>query len=477
MIEEVVLGIRDAVGGIGMIQLRPGMAFHLIGIGGAGLSALATVLHELGYAVSGCDRSPSPFVEALRALGVPVYPGHDPAHVQNTGVVVRSSAIPPDHPEVHAAEAQGRPVVKREAVIGALMAGRRGIAVAGTHGKTTTTAMLAWIAMSTDRDPAFIIGGLIRGLNRNARAGRGDLFIVEADEYDRMFLGLQPEIAVVTTIEHDHPDCYPTPEAFFDAFVAFAERVPPHGILVVCDADPGARRLADLLEARGRSVVRYGWGPPARWWARPLTVDRFEIHREDRRIGELSLRVPGRHHGLNALAALAAAEAVGIPPAIALEALSRFPGTARRFEIKGEARGVLVIDDYAHHPGEIRATLRAARDRYPGRSIWAVFQPHTYSRTRALLKEFAQAFEDADHVILTPIYAARETDTLGVSSEDIVRRMSHPDARCLPDFDAVVAYLREHVRSGDVVVTMGAGDGYRIGERLLELLSHPAEGG
>lgn len=170
MIEEVVLGIRDAVGGIGMIQLRPGMAFHLIGIGGAGLSALATVLHELGYAVSGCDRSPSPFVEALRALGVPVYPGHDPAHVQNTGVVVRSSAIPPDHPEVHAAEAQGRPVVKREAVIGALMAGRRGIAVAGTHGKTTTTAMLAWIAMSTDRDPTFIIGGLIRGLNRNARA-------------------------------------------------------------------------------------------------------------------------------------------------------------------------------------------------------------------------------------------------------------------------------------------------------------------
>lgn len=457
------------------MQLRPGMAFHLIGIGGAGLSALGTVLHELGYRVSGCDRSPSPFLEALRALGVPVHLGHDPAHVQNTDVVVRSSAIPLDHPEVRAAEEQGRPVVKREAVIGALMAERLGIAVAGTHGKTTTTAMLAWIAMAAGRDPSFIVGGLIQSLNRNARAGRGDLFIVEADEYDRMFLGLQPRIAVVTTIEHDHPDCYPTPEAFFDAFVAFAEQVPPDGVLVVCDADPGARRLAERLEARGRSVVRYGWEPAIRWWARPLGVNRFEVYQGDQRLGELALQVPGHHHGLNALAALAAAEAVGISPATALEALHRFPGTARRFEVKGEARGVLIIDDYAHHPGEIRATLRAARARYPGRRIWAVFQPHTYSRTRALLEEFAQAFEDADHVILTPIYAARETDTLGVSSQDVLRRMIHPDARYLPDFDAVVAYLQEHVRSGDVVLTLGAGDGYRIGERLLELLNLPEE--
>lgn len=458
-----------------MISLRPGMAFHLMGIGGAGLSALATVLHEAGYAVSGCDRAPSPFVDALRAQGIPVHLGHDPRHVRSAEVVVRSSAIPADHPEVRAAEAQGRAVVKREAVIGALMAERVGLAVAGTHGKTTTTAMLAWIAMAAGRDPTFIVGGLIRGLNRNARAGNGALFIVEADEYDRMFLGLRPRIAVVTTIEHDHPDCYPTPEAFFEAFLAFAERVPPDGTLVLCHADLGARRLADLLEARGRRVVRYGWGPPARWWARPLGVDRFEVHRDDERIGALSLSVPGHHHGLNALAALAAAEAAGIPPAIALEALGRFPGTARRFEVKGEARGVLVIDDYAHHPGEIRATLRAARARYPGRPIWAVFQPHTYSRTRALLEEFARAFEDADHVILTPIYPARETDSLGIRSEDIVERMVHPDARYLPDFETVVAYLEGHVRAGDVVLTLGAGDGHRIGERLLERLRR-AEG-
>ncbi|MCS6963190.1 UDP-N-acetylmuramate--L-alanine ligase [Thermoflexus sp.] len=459
-----------------MVQLRPNLTFHLIGIGGAGLSALATVLHEAGYAVSGCDRSPSPFVDSLRALGVPVHLGHDPAHVQYAGVVVRSSAVPPDHPEVRAAEELGRPVVKREAVIGALMADRMGIAVAGTHGKTTTTAMLAWIAMAAGRDPSFIVGGLIRGLNRNARAGRGDLFIVEADEYDRMFLGLRPRIAVVTTIEHDHPDCYPTPEAFFDAFVTFVERVPSDGILVACDADPGARRLADRVEAHGRAVMRYGWGPPALWWARPMAVDRFEIYRGDQPIGELTLQVPGHHHGLNALAALAVAEAVGIPPANALEALGRFPGTARRFEVKGEAQGVLVIDDYAHHPGEIRATLRAARARYPRRPIWAVFQPHTYSRTRALLKEFAQAFEDADHVILTPIYAARETDTLGVSSQDIVQQMIHPDARHFPDFDTAIAYLKEHIRPGDVVLTLGAGDGYRIGERLLDLLGQSGEG-
>ncbi|HXF70377.1 MAG TPA: UDP-N-acetylmuramate--L-alanine ligase [Thermoflexus sp.] len=460
-----------------MIPLRPHMAFHLMGIGGAGLSALAIVLHESGYAVSGCDRASSPFVEVLGKMGIPVRIGHDPAHVQNAEVLVRSSAIPADHPEVRAAEAQGRAVVKREAVIGALMADRLGIAVAGTHGKTTTTAMLAWIAMAAGRDPTFIVGGLIRGLERNARAGKGDLFIVEADEYDRMFLGLRPRIAVVTTIEHDHPDCYPTPETFFEAFRTFAEQVPPEGILVLCHADPGARRLGDLMEAQGRRVVRYGWGPPALWWAQPLGVDRFEVYRGAQRIGELSLQVPGHHHGLNALAALAAAEATGIPPPMALEALCQFPGTARRFEVKGEAWGVLIIDDYAHHPGEIRATLRAARARYPGRSIWAVFQPHTYSRTRALLEEFARAFEDADHVILTSIYAARETDSLGVSSQDIVDRMAHADARYLPDFEAVVAYLCNRVRPGDVVLTLGAGDGYRIGEQLLERLSRLEKGG
>lgn len=458
-----------------MLELRAGMAFHLIGIGGAGLSALGTVLHELGYAVSGCDRSPSPFVEALRALGVPVDLGHDPGHVQRAEVVVPSSAIPRDHPELRAAEEQGRKVVKREAVIGALMAERLGIAVAGTHGKTTTTAMLAWIAMAAGRDPSFIVGGLIRGMDRNARAGRGDLFIVEADEYDRMFLGLRPRIAVVTTIEHDHPDCYPTAEDFFEAFRAFADRVPPDGLLILCHADPGARRLADLLEAQGRRVVRYGWGPPARWWAQPQGVDRFEIYREEQRIGELTLSVPGHHHGLNALAAMAAAEAAGIPPTVALEALGRFPGTARRFEVKGEAQGVLVIDDYAHHPGEIRATLRAARGRYPGRSIWAVFQPHTYSRTRALLEEFARSFEDADHVILVPIYAAREADPQDIRSQDIVDRMRHPDARFLPDFDAAVADLRARVRPGDVVLTLGAGDGHQIGERLLECLRSSEE--
>jgi UDP-N-acetylmuramate--alanine ligase len=459
-----------------MFSLRPGMAFHLIGIGGAGLSALAIVLHEAGYRVSGCDRASSPFVETLRALGVPVHIGHDPAHVGEAEVLVRSSAVPADHPEVRAAEAQGRPVVKREAVIGALMADRWGIAIAGSHGKTTTTGMIAWIAMAAGRDPTFIVGGLIHGLGRNARAGRGDLFIVEADEYDRMFLGLRPRIAVVTTIEHDHPDCYPTPEAFFEAFQAFAEQVPPEGLLVICHADPEARRLADLLERQGRRVIRYGWGPPAHWWARPLAVDRFELFREGREAGVLSLLVPGHHHGLNALAALAVAEAVGIPLETAREALSRFPGTARRFEVKGEVRGVRVIDDYAHHPGEIRATLRAARARYPGRSLWVVFQPHTYSRTRALLEEFAAAFEDADHVLLLPIYAARETDTLGVRSEDILRRMTHSDAQCVPDFEAAVDFLRRHVRPGDVVLTLGAGDVYRVGERLLEALKASEEG-
>lgn len=453
-----------------MLRLQPGMAFHLMGIGGAGLSALAMVLHEGGYRVSGCDRSPSPFVEGLMAAGIPVYIGHDPAHLEGVEVVVRSSAVPADHPEVRAAEAQGLLVVKREAVIGALMAGRIGVAVAGTHGKTTTTAMIAWIALAAGRDPTFIVGGWIRGLQRNARAGQGALFIVEADEYDRMFLGLQPRIAVVTNIEHDHPDCYPTAEAFFEAFQAFAEGVPREGTLILCEADPGARRLADRLAAMGRSVVRYGWAPPARWWARPLAVDGYEVYREDQRVGTLRLPLPGHHHGLNALAALAVAEALDIPWATAMEALSRFPGTGRRFEVKGEAGGVLIIDDYAHHPGEIRATLQAARGRYPGRRLWAVFQPHTYSRTRAFLEDFARALVEADRVLLTPIYAAREIDSMGVSSQDLLARMAHPGARYVPDFETAVAVLLAEVRPGDVVLTLGAGDGYRIGERLLEAL-------
>jgi UDP-N-acetylmuramate--alanine ligase len=451
--------------------------FHFVGIGGAGLSAIARVLMERGAEVSGSDLVLSPVAEALARDGARVFTGHRAENVNGAEVVIVSSAVAAANVEVQAARASGIPVLKRPEFLGQMMDGQLGVAVAGTHGKTTTTAMIASILLEAGRDPTFIVGGVIAGLETNARAGKGSPFVIEADEYDRTFLSLKPEVAVVTIVEHDHPDCYPTFDDFRAAFEEFAALVPRDGLLAVGWDDSVARELGERRRAGGLPVAFFGLDEGAEWRAEEVRpnfaggVD-FLATCAGQVLGLVRLRLPGAHNASNAMAALTVADFLGVPFRVARAALTEFRGVGRRFEVKGEADGVIVVDDYAHHPTEIRATLQAARDRYPDKSLWAVWQPHTYSRTKTLLGDFAQAFDVADHVIVLPIYAAREMDTLGVSSADVLATMRHPDARCAGSLDEALVWLATEVRPGDVVLTLGAGDEYKVGEWLLEVLGN-----
>jgi len=451
---------------------------HFVGIGGAGLSAIAKVLLEQGEQVSGSDLQASALTAGLESLGAKVTIGHRAENVHGADVVVVSSAVHADNPEVQEARRLGIPVRKRAEFLGELLAGRRVIAVAGTHGKTTTTAMIAWMLTNAGLEPGFIVGGVMANLGTNARAGRSAYFVIEADEYDRMFWGLTPWLAVVTNIELDHVDCYPTLADVRQAYAAFLARTQEDGVWLICAESRTAMEAALEAEkrcAQGRPhMLTYGWGA-ADWRAElaggsPAGGQRFWAHRQGRSFGPIELQVPGNHNVLNALAAFAVGMQVGLDEGCILTALGSYTGVGRRFELKGEAGGVTVIDDYAHHPTEIRATLSAARGRFPGRRIWAVFQPHTYSRTKALLAEFAQSFGDADRVIVTDIYAAREVDDGSVHASQLVEMMRSERAQYIGALADVRRYLAEHAAPGDVVITLGAGDGYRVGEELLAAL-------
>ena len=454
---------------------------HLIGIGGAGLSAIARVLLEQGIEVSGSDLHVSPVAEALIRDGAAVFEGHDARNIDGADLVVVSSAVPEDNVEIQAARAARIPVERRPTFLGRMMEGKRGVAVAGTHGKTTTTAMIATILLRAERDPTFIVGGVLAEPNTNARAGGSRLFVIEADEYEQTFLSLKPEIGVITNVEHDHPDCYPTFADCRLAFESFAALVPGSGLLAVCADDPVARAIGQ--DNVGRKPVRFfGLGEGAEWRAEETRpnfaggID-FLAVRDAETLGLVRLRVPGAHNASNAMAALVVTDFLGVPFGMAREALTSFRGVARRFEVKGQARGVLVIDDYAHHPTEIQATLRAAKERFPERRIWAVWQPHTYSRTRQLLTEFAASFDDADRVMVLPIYPARETDALGVSAQEVVETMSHPGVEVVDSLEEAVDRLVGEVRPEDVVLTLGAGDVNMVGEQLLTRLEGRADAG
>lgn len=451
-------------------MMERGNRIHFVGIGGIGLSAIAKVLLEEGYRVSGSDLKLSAITDALADMGAVIYQGHCAENVDEADLVIISSAIPVDNPEVAAARERGIPVVKRDRVLGRMMEGRFGIAVAGSHGKTTVTAMIALFLTGAGLDPTFIVGGILENLGTNARAGRGEYFVVEADEYDHAFLGLRPTVAVVTNIEMDHPDCYPELDDLVEAFRGFVSLVPPDGCVIGCGDEDRVRKL--LARRQEPDVITYGLGEGVDW--RALDIQPNELGGNDfvalhkgQPVGEFTLCIPGLHNVQNALAVLAVAHRLGLDLADAGETLRGYRGVQRRFEVKGEVHGIIVIDDYAHHPTQIRTTLRTARERHPGRTIWAVFQPHTYSRTRALLAEFAASFADADHVIITDIYAAREFDDLGVSAADIVTLMRHPDARYISGLNEVTEYLLDHLKPGDVLITLGAGDGYKVGENVL----------
>jgi UDP-N-acetylmuramate--alanine ligase len=453
---------------------------HFIGIGGTGLSAIARLLLEMGTTVSGSDRVLSPFAEGLKRDGATVYKGHNAANVAGADWVVRSSAIGDDNPEVTEARARGIPVFKRADFLGRLMEDKIGIAVAGAHGKTTTTAMIAWTLFALGRDPSFIIGSTLTNLKTNARAGRGKAFVIEADEYDRMFLGLKPQIEVITNIEHDHPDCYPTFEDMYSAFQSFITLLPQDGTLVACIDDSAASAIMNDARREGRSVLAYGLQGDAtlnspQWMlARNLQPNarggfNFEaisnLFPEAQTIS-VSLQVPGKHNVQNSLAALAVSSLLGLPPKKAAEALGEFRGTGRRFEVVGEVNDITVIDDYGHHPTEIKATLAAARARYPERRLWAVWQPHTYSRTQTLFEHFVAAFPDADEVIVTEVYAAREAPQ-DFTSAFIVSSMRHASARFIAKLDDTTKYLLNHLRPGDVLIVLSAGDADQVSADVL----------
>ncbi|MBI3733068.1 MAG: UDP-N-acetylmuramate--L-alanine ligase [Chloroflexi bacterium] len=454
---------------------------HLVGIGGAGLSAIAKVLIQQGKTVTGSDLQLSAATEALAALGAVIHQGHRAENLGSAELVVVSSAIRGQNPELVAARERRIPIVKRDVLLGEMMQGQRGIAVAGTHGKTTTTAMVAFCLSRLRLDPTFIVGGVLVNLGTNAQAGRGEHFVVEADEYDRMFLGLRPRFAIVTNVEYDHPDCFADEAdllSAFRAFVALPSLGQSAGSVILCGDSPAALSIRD--SARLRGVVTYGFGDQNDYRIMSpqttATGSEFSVAHDSRWLADARLTLPGRHNMLNACGALALCHRLGLDLKAAALALAEFGGTQRRFEVKGETRGVTVIDDYAHHPTEIRATLAAARERYGARRIWAVFQPHTYSRTRVLLNDFAQAFGDADAVILTEIFASRETDTLNMNSAQLLARMDHPQKVFCATLAEAVELLRRRVQPGDVVITLGAGDVNWVGLQLLQpAIAQPIE--
>jgi UDP-N-acetylmuramate--alanine ligase len=465
------------------------MRYHIVGIAGAGMSAIAHVLLDQGHSVSGSDMQRNALADALAARGAQVVLGHDAAHVVGADALVVTSAARPDHVEIAAARARGTPVLKRADLWREWSARRDVIAVAGTHGKTTTTAMIALGLTKAGLAPGFLIGGEVPDLGRNAQWGdeRAPL-VVEADEYDRTFLSLAPKIAVITNVEWDHVDIYPSQAGYDDAFRAFAATVPRAENLIVCGDDAGALRVA----AEWPQATQYGIDDEVArdpvscrralldWMAAGAQAEAggtaFQVWRYDRgtfatrSLGMARIQLHGAHNVRNALAALAAVTQSGVAPSIALQALAEYRGARRRFELKGEAGGVTVVDDYAHHPAEVRATLAAARSRYPGRRIVAYLQPHTYSRTRALLGEWASAFGDADLVVVGDIYAARERDTLGIDAAALARAIDHPNAYAAGGMEHAVAELLGVLKPGDVLLTLGAGDGYKVGERVLAQL-------
>lgn len=465
-------------------MLNKGDRVHFIGIGGSGLSAIARVLAERGLQVSGSDRAGSPLAQELIEEGIPVSLGHHPENVRQAQLVIRSSAIPDDNVEVQAAQQAGIPVLKRVEFLPYLIGEQQAIAIAGTHGKTTTTAMVAWVLTRLGLDPSYVIGGISLDLQRNAHAGQGKYFVIEADEYDQMFLGLKPLYAIVTNIEHDHPDCYPTLRQFEAAFEQFIAQIQPQGALIACVEDEGVRRLFSKL---AQSPKRYGYAVSTSPYASQATYLATELTKnqqgtysflatgQGQALAWVELRIPGLHNVRNALAVLALCHRLDLPLNEAALALGEFRGSARRFQIRGTVQDVTIVDDYAHHPSEIRATLAAARDRFPQQFIWAVWQPHTYSRALTFWEGFCGAFTDADAVIILDVYGAREKAPPGFSMEKLAAEIQAPRHFFIPDLDTAKEFLLANLAPHQVVLILSAGDADQLSSRLLESLSSSQE--
>jgi len=448
--------------------------YHFIGIGGTGLSPIAQILLEQGHTISGSDMALSPLAEELRRKGVRVSIGHDAGNVAGADVVIRSSAIKDDNTEVLAARRANLPVLKRSDFLGELTSGRKVLAVAGTHGKTTTTSMMAWVLTHLGNDPSYIIGGVSKNLNSNAHCGQGEFFVIEADEYDGMFLGLKPFLLIITNIEHDHPDFYPTMQEYQAAFHKLVHLIPEGGTLLTCDEDTNSKHLLVDIP-KGVSTYTFGFSQSANFRAENIHhVENLGVGftanlMDEKIIEEIQLKVPGRHNAINALSVLAATDLLKMPMESCKKALEEFVGTGRRFDILGIADQVTIINDYAHHPTEIQATLAAARQQYIDHSITVIWQPHTYSRTLTLMNGFIHAFHDCDHVIVTEIYQSREPKR-DISSADIAPKIHHQDVKFMAGFQSIVDHLSHSLKPGDVLIVLSAGDADQISSQVLDRL-------
>ena len=445
---------------------------HFVGIGGSGMSGIAEVMLTMGYEVSGSDLKATDVTERLVRLGGRVFTGHEASNVEGAQVVVISTAVQHDNPEVAAARAAEIPVIARAEMLAELMRMKYGIAVGGSHGKTTTTSMVAAVLARGGLDPTIVVGGRLHSLGTNARLGHGTFLVAEADESDGSFLRLSPAVTVVTNIDREHLDHYKDLEEIQQAFIYFANRVPFYGVAIVCTDDAGVRGVLSRLTKRH---VRYGTTADAEIRAERIELhpagSRFRVHAFGAELGLVELQVPGRHNVLNALAAIGVGLEIDIGFTHIAESLAGFRGVARRFELRGEVNGVQVYDDYGHHPTEIAATLAAAKPR--GGRVLVIFQPHRYSRTAALTREFGNAFGDATRVWVLDIYAASEAALPGVTSESIIaaaRASGASHVEYAPDPQAAIAAIANDARSGDIVFTLGAGDVWKLGDSVLEAL-------
>ena len=447
---------------------------HFVGIGGIGMSGIADVLLNQGYEVSGSDLRESEVTRRLASLGCEITYGHRKENVKDADVVVVSSAIRKGNPEVEAAEERLIPVIPRAEMLAELMRMKRGIAIAGTHGKTTTTSLIATVLGAAGLDPTVVIGGKLNSLGSNAKLGQGEFLVAEADESDGSFLKLMPTIAVVTNIDPEHLDYYRKGiEEIKEAFLGFINRIPFYGLAVLCLDHPNVQSLIPRLKKR---FTTYGLTTQADFRAKEISFDglltRFRVIQGQEEVGELQLRMPGLHNVYNALATVATAFELDIPFRVIQDALRHFAGIQRRFQIKGEKRGILIVDDYGHHPMEIQATLKAARTGW-SRRIVAVFQPHRFTRTQALFQDFLTAFYDADILILTEIYPAGEDRIEGVEAKALfegIREYGHKDVTFVADKRQIVSHLLKVIEPGDLVITMGAGDIWQVADELVERL-------
>ena len=448
---------------------------HFVGIGGIGMSGIAEVLLNLGYRVSGSDMKTSDTTDRLKKIGGEIFIGHRAENITSPHVVVISSAVKKENVEVVAAKEKQIPVIPRAEMLAELMRLKYGVAIAGAHGKTTTTSMVATVLAAGNIDPTVVIGGKLNSLGTNAKLGQGEFLVAEADESDGSFLKLSPTIAVVTNIDAEHLDYYKDINEIKDAFLLFINKVPFYGVSILCLDEKHIQALIPFVEKR---YLTYGMSSQADYQAKDVSLaplgSRFRVAHRGRDLGWFELSIPGVHNINNSLAAIAVARELDVDVEIIRTALRGFSGVQRRFQVKGEVNGITVVDDYGHHPTEIRATLAAAKAG-SGRRVVAVFQPHRYTRTQHLLDEFFTSFNQADTVIIMDIYAAGEQPIPGVSGRAIyegVKRHGHKDAAFFADRDAVADHLAGMLRKGDVLITLGAGDVWKVGETLLEKLKH-----